>query len=186
VLANVTPGHKATWVNYRNDDRAPLMLLAGGKDNIMPAAVNKENAQRYEKSAAHTDYYEFADRDTTPSARPTGRGSPTTPAHGRPTTHPGAGASSRGAAPRRPDLLSEMGRQTGDAGRVAAGVVCRCLCDRSVERCATDRFGRATNTPAAAGRRRRQGLAPACCRAEPDRCASIGEAPATEPGRRPG
>jgi pimeloyl-ACP methyl ester carboxylesterase len=63
VLANVTPGHHATWVNYRNDDRAPLLFLAGGKDNIMPAAVNKENAQRYEKSAAHTDYYEFAGRD---------------------------------------------------------------------------------------------------------------------------
>jgi pimeloyl-ACP methyl ester carboxylesterase len=56
VLANFTPGHQATWVNYRNDARAPLLLLAGGKDNIMPAAVNKENAQRYEKSAAHTDY----------------------------------------------------------------------------------------------------------------------------------
>jgi pimeloyl-ACP methyl ester carboxylesterase len=63
VLANVTRGHQATWVNYRNDERAPLLFLAGGKDHIMPAAVNKENAQRYETSAAHTDYYEFADRD---------------------------------------------------------------------------------------------------------------------------
>jgi pimeloyl-ACP methyl ester carboxylesterase len=63
VLANLTRGHQATWVNYRNDDRAPLLFTAGGKDHIMPAAVNKENADRYEKSAAHTDYYEFADRD---------------------------------------------------------------------------------------------------------------------------
>jgi pimeloyl-ACP methyl ester carboxylesterase len=63
VLANVTPGHQATWVNYRNDDRAPLLFIAGGKDHIMPAAVNKENAERYEKSAAHTDYNEFAGRD---------------------------------------------------------------------------------------------------------------------------
>jgi hypothetical protein len=125
VLANVTPGHQATWVNDRNDDRASLLFLAGGKDNIMPAAVNKENAQRYEKSAAHTDYYEFAGRDHTPSARPTGRRSPTTPARGRPTTHPGAGGSSPGAGPRRPDLLSEMGRQAGDAGRVAPAWVCR-------------------------------------------------------------
>jgi len=63
VLANVTPGHQATWVDYRNDDRAPLLLIAGGEDHIMPAAVNKENADRYEKSAAHTDYKEFERRD---------------------------------------------------------------------------------------------------------------------------
>ena len=63
MLANVTPGHQATWVDYRNGDRAPLLFIAGGEDHIMPAAVNKENADLYGKSAAHTDYKEFPDRD---------------------------------------------------------------------------------------------------------------------------
>ena len=63
VLDNVKPGHQATWVNYRNDERAPLLFIAGGRDHLMPAEVNKQNADRYEKSAAHTDYKEFEDRD---------------------------------------------------------------------------------------------------------------------------
>jgi pimeloyl-ACP methyl ester carboxylesterase len=63
VLANVTPGHQNTWVNYENDDRAPLLFISGGKDHIMPAPVNRENADRYAKSSAHTDYKEFPGRD---------------------------------------------------------------------------------------------------------------------------
>jgi pimeloyl-ACP methyl ester carboxylesterase len=63
VLANLTPGHRATWVNYHNDARAPLLFIAGGQDHIVPAEVNKQNAERYAKSAAHTDYYEFPGRD---------------------------------------------------------------------------------------------------------------------------
>ncbi|RYX83920.1 alpha/beta hydrolase [bacterium] len=62
VLANVTPGHQATYVNYHNDDRAPLLFIAGGEDNIMPASVNKSNANHYKHSKAVTDFHEFPGR----------------------------------------------------------------------------------------------------------------------------
>ena len=63
VLANLTPGHQETWVNYHNHDRPPLLFIAGGADHIVPASVNKANFERYEKSNAHTDYHEFEGRD---------------------------------------------------------------------------------------------------------------------------
>jgi alpha-beta hydrolase superfamily lysophospholipase len=62
VLANFTPGHQATYVNFKNDDRAPLLFIAGGDDNIMPPSVNESNAHHYRKSAAVTDYREFPGR----------------------------------------------------------------------------------------------------------------------------
>lgn len=62
VLANFTPGHQATWVDYDNDDRSPLLFIAGGADHIMPAAVNKANVKKYEKSKAITAYQEFPGR----------------------------------------------------------------------------------------------------------------------------
>ncbi len=60
-LSNVTPGRQDTWVNFDNDDRAPLLFIAGGVDHVMPAAVNRSNFEHY-GSAAHTDYKEFEDR----------------------------------------------------------------------------------------------------------------------------
>jgi pimeloyl-ACP methyl ester carboxylesterase len=36
ALANFTP-HTAITVNFRNDTRAPLLLVAGGKDRIVPS-----------------------------------------------------------------------------------------------------------------------------------------------------
>src|SRR5215210_3373879 len=62
VLANFARGHQDTWVDFGNDERAPLLFIAGGADNIMPAAVNKSNADHYAKSKAHTDYREFPGR----------------------------------------------------------------------------------------------------------------------------
>ncbi|MCW3059207.1 MAG: hypothetical protein JWQ02_1028 [Capsulimonas sp.] len=62
VLANFTPGHQSAYVNYHNDDRAPLLFLAGGADNIMPPAVNQANAEHYRLSKAVTHYYEFPGR----------------------------------------------------------------------------------------------------------------------------
>jgi pimeloyl-ACP methyl ester carboxylesterase len=61
ILANFTPGHQATYVNYHNDDRSPLLFIAGGDDHIMPPSVNKSNAHHY-KSAAITDFHEFPGR----------------------------------------------------------------------------------------------------------------------------
>ena len=60
-LSNVTPGHQDTWVNFDNDERAPLLFIAGSVDHVMPAAVNRSNYEHY-TSAAHTDYKEFAGR----------------------------------------------------------------------------------------------------------------------------
>jgi pimeloyl-ACP methyl ester carboxylesterase len=62
ILANLVPGHQDTWVNFENNDRAPLLFIAGGEDHIMPASVNKSNAKRYEKSSALTEYKEFPGR----------------------------------------------------------------------------------------------------------------------------
>jgi pimeloyl-ACP methyl ester carboxylesterase len=61
VFANLKPGRQETWVDYRNAERAPLLFIAGGADNIMPPSVNRSNAKHY-KSSAITEYKEFAGR----------------------------------------------------------------------------------------------------------------------------
>jgi pimeloyl-ACP methyl ester carboxylesterase len=60
-LANFNP-HAATAVNFHNDDRAPLLLIAGGKDHIAPAAVTRINYKLYDHSKAVTDFKEYPDR----------------------------------------------------------------------------------------------------------------------------
>lgn len=60
-FANFNP-HAATTVNFANDTRAPLLLIAGGKDHISPASVTKANYKLYSKSRAVTEYKEFPDR----------------------------------------------------------------------------------------------------------------------------
>ena len=61
-FANVTP-NAATTYNFANDDRAPLLFIAGGNDHILPPAVQREN---FEKNAKHSQaisaYKLFADR----------------------------------------------------------------------------------------------------------------------------
>ena len=62
VLANLKPGHQDTYVNFENNDRAPLLLIAGGEDHLQPASVNESNVKHYRKSTAVTDYKEFPGR----------------------------------------------------------------------------------------------------------------------------
>jgi pimeloyl-ACP methyl ester carboxylesterase len=62
VLSNLIPGRQATWVDYANDDRAPLLFIAGGADHIMPASVNRSNAKHYAKSRALTEMVVFPER----------------------------------------------------------------------------------------------------------------------------
>jgi pimeloyl-ACP methyl ester carboxylesterase len=62
ILSNLMPGHQATWVDYANDERAPLLFIAGGADHIMPASVNRSNANHYAKSRALTQLIEFPER----------------------------------------------------------------------------------------------------------------------------
>jgi pimeloyl-ACP methyl ester carboxylesterase len=60
-LANLNPW-AATKVDYRNDRRAPLLLIAGGEDHIVPASVNRSNFRKYRRSTATTDFVEFPGR----------------------------------------------------------------------------------------------------------------------------
>jgi pimeloyl-ACP methyl ester carboxylesterase len=70
LIANFKPGRQETWVDYKNDARAPLLFIAGGDDHIMPASVNKSNYKKYKKSAALTEYYEFPGRSHWTCAEP--------------------------------------------------------------------------------------------------------------------
>jgi pimeloyl-ACP methyl ester carboxylesterase len=61
VLANVQPGHQHTWVDYHNDDRAPLLFLSGAEDHLMPPSVQRSNARHY-KSDTVTELVELPGR----------------------------------------------------------------------------------------------------------------------------
>jgi pimeloyl-ACP methyl ester carboxylesterase len=52
----------ASKVDYRRDDRAPLLFIGGGDDHLVPPAVNKANVRKYSASKATTDYREFPGR----------------------------------------------------------------------------------------------------------------------------
>ena len=58
VLANVIPGHQDAWVDYKNDDRAPLLFISASEDHIMPPKVQQSNAKHY-KSDAITEVKEY-------------------------------------------------------------------------------------------------------------------------------
>jgi pimeloyl-ACP methyl ester carboxylesterase len=58
ALANFNP-RAPTSVDFHNDDRAPLLLLAGGKDHVSPATLNESNAKHYRESTAITAFEEF-------------------------------------------------------------------------------------------------------------------------------
>ncbi|WP_326594605.1 alpha/beta hydrolase [Streptomyces sp. NBC_01803] len=61
VLANLRPGHQATFVDYHNDDRAPLLFIAGELDHLMPPRVQRSNASHYTSDTV-TEVTEFAGR----------------------------------------------------------------------------------------------------------------------------
>jgi len=49
-------------VDFRNPSRAPLLLVAGANDHIVPAAQNRANYAKYGGSTARTDFKEFPGR----------------------------------------------------------------------------------------------------------------------------
>jgi pimeloyl-ACP methyl ester carboxylesterase len=57
-LANLLPGHQDTWVNYHNDDRAPLLFISGAEDHLMPPSIQRSNARHY-KSNTITEVKEY-------------------------------------------------------------------------------------------------------------------------------
>ncbi|ADB50897.1 alpha/beta hydrolase [Conexibacter woesei] len=58
ALANLQPGHQDTWVNYKNDERAPLLFISGSDDHLMPPKIQQSNAKHY-KSDTVTEVREF-------------------------------------------------------------------------------------------------------------------------------
>jgi pimeloyl-ACP methyl ester carboxylesterase len=61
ALANLTP-QATTTINFRNSSRAPLLLIGGEKDVIMPAALNRKNFHKYRASSAVTEFKVFPGR----------------------------------------------------------------------------------------------------------------------------
>jgi pimeloyl-ACP methyl ester carboxylesterase len=59
VTANLMPGHQDTWVDYKNDKRAPLLFVSGTEDHIMPPSVQKSNAKHYKGKTTLTERIEF-------------------------------------------------------------------------------------------------------------------------------
>jgi pimeloyl-ACP methyl ester carboxylesterase len=60
-FANLTRG-AATSVDFSNDRRAPLLLIAGGRDRIFPVTAARSSFERYRRSTAVTAYQEFPER----------------------------------------------------------------------------------------------------------------------------
>jgi pimeloyl-ACP methyl ester carboxylesterase len=61
AFANFSP-RSATTVNFRNDTRAPLLLVAGGRDRVVPRSLVKANFELYRESKAETDYKEYPEQ----------------------------------------------------------------------------------------------------------------------------
>jgi pimeloyl-ACP methyl ester carboxylesterase len=61
ALSNVTPNSLAT-INFRNPNRAPLLVIGGGKDVIMPAALSRKIFRKHQVSPCPTEYKEFPNR----------------------------------------------------------------------------------------------------------------------------
>jgi alpha-beta hydrolase superfamily lysophospholipase len=54
--------HASTEVHFKNEQRAPLLIVGAGKDNTVPASVSRAQYRKYERSSAHTEYLEFEGR----------------------------------------------------------------------------------------------------------------------------
>ena len=49
-------------VDFKNDDRAPLLVVGAGEDKTVPASLARKQYEKYQPSAAKTDYLEFDGR----------------------------------------------------------------------------------------------------------------------------
>jgi pimeloyl-ACP methyl ester carboxylesterase len=54
--------HPPTQVDFKNGDRAPLLIVGADADHTVPASLAKAQYKHYGKSPARTDYLEFAGR----------------------------------------------------------------------------------------------------------------------------
>jgi pimeloyl-ACP methyl ester carboxylesterase len=69
ALANLNP-HSPDAVDFKRKDRAPLLLIAGGADHLVPAVIDKATADHYAKSGAVTEYKLFPGRSHWTIAEP--------------------------------------------------------------------------------------------------------------------
>ena len=67
ALANIHPGKDDNWVDYKNDERAPLLFISGSEDHLMPPKIQRSNAKHY-KSATITEVKEFEGPHLLPAA----------------------------------------------------------------------------------------------------------------------
>jgi pimeloyl-ACP methyl ester carboxylesterase len=54
--------HPPTEVNFKNEQRAPLLIVGAEKDHTAPASVARAQYAKYQHSPATTDYLEFEGR----------------------------------------------------------------------------------------------------------------------------
>lgn len=62
LQALLAPFTNDTKVNFKNDLRAPLLIIAGELDRTVEAKMNRANARKFSRSTAVTDYREFPGR----------------------------------------------------------------------------------------------------------------------------
>ena len=61
AFASFNP-YSPTAVHLHNDDRAPLLLIAGGRDLLAPGSVTEANFRLYQKCKAITEYKAYPER----------------------------------------------------------------------------------------------------------------------------
>ena len=174
VLANFQPGHQASWVDYKNDDRAPLLFISGSEDNLMPPKVQQSNAKHY-TSDTLTAVKEYEGYAHSCRRRKAGRRLPTTRSSGPSSTlscrpcEPGAHHAHRWAddPDRGRGLAAAHGpdvRPSGRELRVRLGLGLA-QADRAGRDGGRDRAGRRSAgepRPPRRQSRRRRAYAPAC------------------------
>jgi alpha-beta hydrolase superfamily lysophospholipase len=61
AFANFNP-RTPLRVDFHNESRAPLLLIAGGSDHVVPPSIDKATEKKFSRSSAITDYKEFPGR----------------------------------------------------------------------------------------------------------------------------
>ena len=67
ALANIHPGKDDTWVNYDNEERAPLLFISGSADHLMPPSIQRSNAKHWNDHVI-TEVKEFEGPHLLPAA----------------------------------------------------------------------------------------------------------------------
>ena len=49
ALANIHPGKDDNWVDYKNEERAPLLFISGSNDHLMPPSIQRSERQALER-----------------------------------------------------------------------------------------------------------------------------------------